>query len=302
MGLSFSIITPSFNQGRFLDRTLQSVLSQGISEMDYLVVDGGSTDETLPILERYRGRLRWRSEPDRGQAHAVNKGFRLTSGDIIGWLNSDDVYYPGALAAVEDFFSRNPQAEILYGEADHIDAADRVIGAYPTEDWDFDRLKEICFLCQPAVFFRRRLIHRYGPLDESLQYCMDYEYWLRVGRATPFYRLNRPLAGSRMYPENKTLGERVAVHKEMNHMLRRSLGRVPAKWVFAYAHVWINRRPVDRSTRAKNLAYVFQLALVAAAGFFRWRQFPWETDWATIRQWSRGAFRSMDRTSERGKR
>ena len=273
MPSSISIVTPSFNQGRFIEGTIRSVLTQGISGLEYIVVDGGSTDGTLDILRRYENCLRWVSEKDKGQADAVNKGIRATRGDIIGWLNSDDIYYPGALSAVLAFFEKHPEADVVYGDADHIDVNDKIIEPYYTEDWDYERLKEICFLCQPAVFFRRRLVERAGLLDDRLQYCMDYEYWLRLGLITPFVRLNRPLAGSRMYEDNKTLRDRVVVHQETNDMLNRSLGLVPGKWIFGYARVVADQKGYDRINSRENLKYVWTLMRVTIASIVRWRQF-----------------------------
>jgi glycosyltransferase involved in cell wall biosynthesis len=162
MPLSVSIITPSYNQGRYLERTIRSVLEQR-RPFEYLVMDGGSSDESVEILQRYSAELQWVSEADRGQADAVNKGLARATGEIIGWLNSDDIFYPGAVAAAADFLMRRPDVDVVYGNGNHIDEHDRVIEPYPTEDWDFERLKERCFLCQPAVFFRRRLVSASAP-------------------------------------------------------------------------------------------------------------------------------------------
>lgn len=269
---SISVITPSYNQGRFIDQTIESVLSQNIPALEYIVMDGGSSDETVKILKRYEGRLRWVSEKDNGQADAINKGIKATKGEIIGYLNSDDIYYPGALAAVLAFFKKHPEVDVVYGDADHIDLNGTVIEPYYTEDWDYDRLKEVCFLCQPSVFFKRRLIKKAGLFDSGLRYCMDYEYWLRLGAITPFARLNKKLAGSRMYGENKTLGSRVSVHREMNDMLKMNLGKVPDRWIYNYAHALVDRKGYKRSNPVEDLRYVLLLVGFSIASFARWRQ------------------------------
>ena len=269
---SISVITPSYNQGRFIDQTIESVLSQNIPALEYIVMDGGSSDETVKILKRYEGRLRWVSEKDNGQADAINKGIKATKGEIIGYLNSDDIYYPGALAAVLAFFKKHPEVDVVYGDADHIDLNGAVIEPYYTEDWDYDRLKEVCFLCQPSVFFKRRLIKKAGLFDSGLRYCMDYEYWLRLGAITPFARLNKKLAGSRMYGENKTLGSRVSVHREMNDMLKMNLGKVPDRWIYNYAHALVDRKGYKRGNPVEDLRYVLLLVGFSIASFARWRQ------------------------------
>lgn len=289
MGLSISVITPSYNQGAFIERTILSVLNQtgpAAVSLEYVVVDGGSSDETLAILERYRGRLRWVSERDRGQADAVNKGLRMTRGEIIGWLNSDDVYYPTALDTVCEFLAAHPQVDVVYGDAYHIDECDRVIEPYPTEPWDFRRLTETCFLCQPAVFFRRSVVTRFGTLDAGLRYCMDYEYWIRLAQGgARFAWIRSTLAGSRLHAATKTLGQRVAVHREINAMLRRRLGAVPDRWLYNYAHALVDSWGISRQSRV----FPVLVSVVSLAAAWRWNHGPTSAMWSTVKQWSRSA-------------
>ena len=266
--MKISVVTPSYNQGQFIQRTLDSVVSQGVADVEHVVFDGGSTDDTVAVLERFGPGIRWVSEKDRGQTDAVNKGIRATSGDIIGWLNSDDVYYPGAFERVIAFFDANPDVDVIYGMADHIDLVDHAFEAYPTEPWNFARLRDTCFICQPATFFRRRVVEQHGLLDERRNYCMDYEYWLRLGKAgVTFAYLEHRLAGSRLYAENKTLGSRLKVHAEINDMQKDLFGVVPDRWVWNYAHAVIDER-VNRVTHPNLFAIRMIFVMLKAA--LRW--------------------------------
>jgi glycosyltransferase involved in cell wall biosynthesis len=278
---SISVLTPSFNQGRFIERTILSVLGQNIPGLEYLVFDGGSQDQTLTILCHYEDRLRWVSEPDHGQAHAVNKGIIASKGEIIGWLNSDDSYYPGALAKVQHYFSENPSVDLVYGDAFHIDEDDRQIEPYYTEPWNFEKFLSVCFLCQPAVFFRRRMVTQFGLLDESLHFCMDYEFWLRLakGGAVIGY-LPVPLAGSRMYMQNKTLSQRVRFHAEINNMMKKKFGKVPTRWLFNYAHAKVDEYNVRRGWQ--RLAITSFHSILAS---LRWNHEISREMVETIRSW-----------------
>ncbi|NMF85921.1 glycosyltransferase family 2 protein [Nodosilinea sp. P-1105] len=237
MTLSFSVITPSYNQGQFIERTIKSVLNQAGVEFEYIVCDGGSTDHTLAILQKYEAYLRWYSEPDGGQADAVNKGIRNTTGNIIAWINSDDIYYPGTFEKIRAIFTNHPEVQALYGRADWIEADNTPLKEYPTRSWSYQRLKQECFLCQPAVFFRRSLVEQYGDLDVSLNYCLDYELWLRYGKHVSFLYVPDKLAGSRMYAANKTIAQSLAAHCETNIMLSSKFGIVPGSWLVGYALV-----------------------------------------------------------------
>ncbi|PYQ28423.1 MAG: glycosyltransferase [Acidobacteria bacterium] len=272
-----SVVTPSYQQGRFLERTLESVAMQD-GALEHIVMDGGSTDGTLAILERWRDRITFKSERDRGQTAAINAGMSIARGEILAYLNSDDVYYPGAIAAAVAAFERDPSVDVVYGDADHIDVEDRVIGAYPIEEWSIERLKLVCFLCQPAVFLRRRVIERFGAFDENLHYCMDYEYWLRLAlRGARFAHLPARLAGSRLHGDAKTFRSAKAAHVEINDMLKRHLGGVPDNWLWNYAAV---------DSRA-----VVPVALRSIAAAFRWNGFPSITLLRTIASWLLGRTR-----------
>jgi glycosyltransferase involved in cell wall biosynthesis len=264
-----TVVTPSFNQGRFLSRTVGSVLDQQFDgELEYLVRDGGSRDDTVSILRGFGERIDWISAPDGGQADAVNQALSRATGDIVGWLNSDDIYYPDAIAEVCAAFDADPAADLVYGNANHIDELDRVLAPYPVEDWNLERLVSTCYLCQPAVFFRNSVVERFGGLDGSLHYAMDYEYWLRLAaKGAKFLRVPGTLAGSRLYATNKTLGFPRAVHGEINDVLRRHFRRVPDRWLANYAHAVLDERGVPCTDVPRFLLMISAVSLVAS---LRW--------------------------------
>ncbi|HZY83694.1 MAG TPA: glycosyltransferase family 2 protein [Gemmataceae bacterium] len=217
-----SVVTPSYNQGRFLGRTIDSVLAQTYPHVEYLVMDGGSTDETLDVLKSYGERVRWVSERDRGQAHAINKGFARTRGSVRAYLNSDDVLLPHAVGRAVEHFRRHPEHDLVYGQADIIDEEDRVTGQWPTEDYSFERLMATCFVCQPAAFWRTRVAERVGPFNEGLHNALDYEYWLRIDRAGGAVgHVHEVLARARMYAETKTLSAPLRMYRESIDVCRR---------------------------------------------------------------------------------
>jgi glycosyltransferase involved in cell wall biosynthesis len=283
MALTMSVITPSYNQAAFIERTIRSVLSQDCAELDYVVTDGGSSDGTVEILKKYEDRLSWLSEKDDGQADAVNKGIGMTSGAILGWLNSDDIYYPGAVRLVLEYFADHPEIDLVFGDANHIDENDCILEPYPTEPWNVARLREVCFLCQPAVFFRRRVVEQHGGLDASLRYCMDYEYWLRLAhKGIQVAWLPQVLAGSRLHAATKTLGSRIQCHREINDMMRKHCGRVPERWLFNYAHTVLDENGVPRSRR---LRFALGLSVVSCYASLRWNRRLSREVMRTTSQW-----------------
>jgi glycosyltransferase involved in cell wall biosynthesis len=204
--MKVTVVTPSYNRASFIERTLESVLAQrGEFTLEYLVMDGGSNDGTLEILRRYEGRLRYFSEPDRGQPHAINKGFEMASGEVLCWLNSDDVYAPGALDAVARTLHETG-ARWCFGECAIIDEADRPIRSaisryksWVSRRYSRRRLVGRNFIPQPAVFFRRDLFQEAGALDESLPHAMDYDLWLRFARIAEPVFISQLLAGFRWH-------------------------------------------------------------------------------------------------------
>jgi glycosyltransferase involved in cell wall biosynthesis len=232
---SITVLTPSFNQAEFLEESIRSVLDQGYPNLEYLVLDGGSTDGSVNLLKRYDGRLRWVSERDGGQGFALNNGFRSTTGEIIGWINSDDRYAEGTLAAVGEFFAGHPDVEWLYGRCPIIDRQGRETKALITfykEFWQrrysYHRLLVENFINQPAVFFRRRLLDRVGPIDPTYHCALDYELFLRMGDVARPAFLDRVLAYFRVYGINKmsVFFER-SFHEEIRAATSVSRGRHP---------------------------------------------------------------------------
>jgi glycosyltransferase involved in cell wall biosynthesis len=187
--LKISIITPSLNQGEFIERTILSVLCQkGDFDLEYIVVDGGSTDDSLAIIKKYEDRLRWVSEKDKGQSDAINKGFDMASGDILAWLNSDDTYEPCALGEVARQY-RKYGFSWCFGNCRNIDENDHEIRRgitgykiFESRRYSYGRLLSKDFISQPAVFFTGSIYSEIGPLDLNCIYSMDYDYWLRIGK------------------------------------------------------------------------------------------------------------------------
>ena len=201
-----SFVIPSYQQGEFLGKCLDSIMEQGLdrSEYEVLVHDGGSTDKTIDILRTHASKPVWISGQDGGQANAVNLGMRKASGEIIAWINSDDFYLPDALNYVIDYFEKDSSIRILYGNAIRVDKDGATLMSYPVEDWDYNRLLEKCYLCQPATFFRRDILLDHGFLNENYHLALDLEFWLRIGKYEDFLRVPEQLAAAREYTSNKS--------------------------------------------------------------------------------------------------
>jgi len=247
--LVISVITPSYNQGEFLEETLASVLSQeGNFHLDYLIIDGGSNDNSVEIIKRYEKLLdeqrwqvrccgityRWLSEKDRGQTDALSKGFRLAKGEILAWLNSDDVYLPGTLQSVAAFFRDNPTIALLYGEAHYCDSDGEIIGRYPTGGFDLGKLAYFNFFCQPSTFFRSEAFEAVGGLDDTLHYAMDYDLFVKIGKQFPCRYLPRFFSKYRLHDMSKTVRNDVLFenHEEVLHLALKHFGWAPLPRVY----------------------------------------------------------------------
>jgi glycosyltransferase involved in cell wall biosynthesis len=235
MGPLVSIVTPSYQSGRFLERAIESVLSQDYSPIEYIVMDAGSTDGSVGILERYRGRLTYVTAADGGAADAINRGFRKSTGSIFAWLNADDLYFPGAVRAAVKHLEDLPGVDVVYGNGVWVDEAGDGIGPYPTlSPFTADALRRECGICQPAAFMRREAFAAAGMLDPDLHFAFDYDLWIRLSRDRRFHAMPETMAASRMHRANKSLGGRRKVFEENMAVLRRHYGYVPLNWIYGY--------------------------------------------------------------------
>jgi glycosyltransferase involved in cell wall biosynthesis len=231
-----SLVTPSLNQGRFIRATLESVLSQGYPDLDYRVQDGGSTDGTLAVLREFEARVPFVSGKDAGQADAINRGLARATGEVLGYLNSDDVLLPGALAAVGETFVSDPDLVFVWGRASYLDEAGNAVSPYLVRPDAIERLADACFIAQPAAFFRRKVWEEIGLFDESLHHTMDYDYWLRIAARYPASRtrfLDRELAGCRVHADAKTVAGWSRALDEIFALVKRHTGYVSLWWCVA---------------------------------------------------------------------
>lgn len=229
-----SIVTPCRNAAQFIEETIASVLAQDYPRIEYIVMDGGSTDGTLDILRRFEGRLRWVSGHDRGAADAINRGFSISYGEIFAYLNADDLYLPGAVSTAVRALEDHPESAVVYGDAWWIDESGDRIAPYPVRDFDRALLSRECFICQPASFLRHGAFENVGGMDPDVDLTFDYELWMRLSRTYTMRRIPETLALSRMHRSNKSLGQRREVFRETFRVLRRHYGYVPFQWIYGY--------------------------------------------------------------------
>jgi glycosyltransferase involved in cell wall biosynthesis len=203
-----SVITPSFNQARYLEATIQSVIGQDYPRIEYIIVDGGSTDGSVDVIKKYQDKLSWWvSEKDKGQTDAINKGFNRAKGEILAWINSDDTYNPGAVGEAVKYLVNHPEVALVYADCNFIDEEDRIIGKFNSAQTDIRRLRRgYVHIPQQTMFFRAKYWKELGPLDPSFYFAMDYDLWTRIAAHAPFkYLAGKTWANFRLHTSGKTI-------------------------------------------------------------------------------------------------
>ena len=231
-----TIVTPSYNQGDFIRATIESVIEQDYPHIEYIVMDGGSTDQTAAIVSEYAGKLTWISEKDRGQAHAINKGFSRAKGEIVAWLNSDDILLPGAVSRAVRAFGCAPLAGAVYGEGYRMGRDGELTGRFPaTQPFNLWRLVYLSdYVLQQSTFFRREAVEQIGGLDETLHYALDWDLLIRLGLRFGLHYVPEYLGALREYPEAKTFAGGRSRVEEIRRVLVRHTGlrRAPGYWIY----------------------------------------------------------------------
>jgi len=253
-----SIITPSYNQGRFIEATIRSILLQGYPNLEYFVIDGGSKDNTIDILKKYDKFItKWVSEPDKGQTHAINKGINYATGEIIAYLNSDDLYLPESLKTAALYLTSHPDVTMVYGNILHIDKSGDIIERVENEEFDYDQLLSwILYIPQPATFIRGRVVKEIGLFDENLNLAMDHDYWVRIGLNHTIKHIHEYLACARMYPEIKSKSRYLDYIYEHTYILNKLFSDEIA----------------TRKISSKKSQYYSSINYFAARGhFFQWK-------------------------------
>jgi len=247
-----SIVTPSYNQAKFLQRTIESVLSQTYPNIEYIIMDGGSSDGSLEIIKKYADRISyWESKKDKGQTDAINKGFARASGQLYAWLNSDDTYTPGAIQEMVEYMNAHPDVGMVYGDCNFIDANDSIIGKFNAQQTDYQRLRNgFVHIPQQSAFWRSKLYKQVGPLDETIYFAMDYDLWLRLARISTIKYFPRLWANFRLHGDAKTIADDDRCWPDMIKIHYRDGGKKLSPIVWKY---WLRKiiGPYIRHKRRK---------------------------------------------------
>lgn len=297
-----TIVTPSFNQAPFLRAAIESVLAQDYAAVEYLVMDGGSSDGSVDILKEFTGRVTWESGRDAGQADALAKGFARARGAILGWLNADDLLFPGALTQAVEHFQANPDVALVYGDAVYVDAEGRTLmPARQVRPFDLDRLRYWSdYIVQPSAFFRRTAYEAVGGLDTSLHWALDYDLWLKLGARYRVDYLRRVWSGYRIQGDSKTVTGSFKRIAEVAAMARRHGLGLPADFRVEKAalHVKEARRALAAGAPGAALAALAAgIATILSSWRALWRCCSWPL-WRDILR-NRSALRRGSAAAER---
>jgi glycosyltransferase involved in cell wall biosynthesis len=272
---TISIITPSFNQAPFLEHTIRSVLAQDCTDLEYIIVDGGSDDGSIDIIKRYQEEIAWWvSEPDEGQADAINKGFHRASGEFVAWLNSDDLYLPGAVNQAVAELRANPELGMVYGDAITIDGEGRPLNRLSFGDWGLLELMSFYIICQPAVFMRRRTLEDAGGLDPTYHYMLDHQLWIRIANIAPIKQIAHTLAAARHHPLAKNVSQPAGFAQETQSLLLWMEKQKELAEALNYYSQALLENPVFALKHWHRMIYAF-LSLLGAGSlandYYRWK-------------------------------
>lgn len=257
------IVVPSYNQGKYLERTLCSIIENKKNiDIKLVVIDGGSTDESVEVIKKYEKEIDyWVSEKDAGQADAINKGLKQLQDCVYYmWLNSDDVYDDDMAVARLVNYAKDNNYEVCYGKSHYINENDEVIGDYPTLKYSYKKLGNRCYLSQPSVLFSRKAYQAVGELNVSLRMCLDYEYWIRLGRKFDFGYLEKYIGNTRIYADTKTSTMRMRSLEEGICILYHFYGTVPKEWTLPRLY---------EGKEDKGLLFRIRLIIVRIPGKFK---------------------------------
>lgn len=254
-----TIVTPSFQQGEFLEETILSVLAQDYENIEYIIIDGGSTDNTAEIIQKYADKLAYFvSEKDKGQTEAINKGFAKANGEILAWLNSDDTIEPYAVSEAVEFLIANPEIGMVYGDTKFIDEFGKTIGKFPAAQTNFKKLMQgYVHIPQQASFWRAELFKEVGPLDDSIYFAMDYDLWVRLAKVSELKYTPKYWANFRLHSSAKTIADDDRCWPEMIKIHRRNGGnpisvigfKYILRKVLAPVVTWRRRRRVKQTSK-----------------------------------------------------
>ncbi len=266
-----SVITPSFNQKHYLEETILSVINQNYPNLEYIIIDGGSTDDSIDIIKKYEKNIAyWESKKDNGQSEAINKGLKKATGEIVAWLNSDDLYLPETLQIVSTIFQANPEVDLIYGDVINFHEENKREQYHINQFDTYDFLSRVS-IHQPAVFWRKKIHDKTGYLDESLHYLMDYDLWMRIFFNYNTMKANKPFARFRIHNESKTSSNPTGLYMEYRKILSRFFNSLDNEKIIARLRelgIYANEKDKKYTITTNNLSlqkaldvYVHQCAV-----------------------------------------